>query len=284
MKTVDQMFEIAGGSVPGSEHTKPGRPGWVNNQDAFVWRMSPEVMIGVVCDGCGSSKHSEVGAKIGANIVANCLFHGYESYVKNPELFIRLLELNITGQLRQVASFMREPGKDPRSLIPLVHEYFLFTTLFFFITAEKAVIYAMGDGIFSMNSETRTLGPYPGNQPPYIGYRIADHRYKVYDGPFEFTLMAECETKDLQTILIGTDGLEYFIQNEQTIIPKTKEPLGPLSQFWTDSRYFLNNDMIRRTLAVANHDHVIDGRIRIGPLHDDTTLIVVRKKKERPLL
>src|ERR1700752_4179192 len=55
-------FEIAGGRVAGADHIRAAR----NSHDAFRWTTFSRTLIAVVCDGCGSAPHSEVGATLGA--------------------------------------------------------------------------------------------------------------------------------------------------------------------------------------------------------------------------
>src|SRR5215467_2985954 len=57
-------FEIAGGSVTGRAHVAAGR----NNQDAFCWASDADGLVAVVCDGCSSGPHNEVGAQLGARL------------------------------------------------------------------------------------------------------------------------------------------------------------------------------------------------------------------------
>src|SRR5579885_3047520 len=60
------MFEITSASVLGRDHVAPGK----NNQDAVFAAVNAEgSYAGVVCDGCGSSPHSEVGAQLGARMI-----------------------------------------------------------------------------------------------------------------------------------------------------------------------------------------------------------------------
>ena len=62
-------FEIAAGTVSGRDHRQAGK----NNHDAYVFSSDASGTVAVVCDGCGSGRHSEVGAKIGARLVAGAL-------------------------------------------------------------------------------------------------------------------------------------------------------------------------------------------------------------------
>src|SRR5438093_9977994 len=66
---MNRRFEAAAGSIVGTAHLHAGR----NGQDGFAIHRQGEVTVAVVTDGCGSAPHSEVGAKIGAAIVARCV-------------------------------------------------------------------------------------------------------------------------------------------------------------------------------------------------------------------
>ena len=65
----DRWFEVAGGSVTGTAHGRAGR----NNQDAWAVRSGPEGGVAIVADGCGSGESSEVGARLGAALLAEGL-------------------------------------------------------------------------------------------------------------------------------------------------------------------------------------------------------------------
>src|SRR5262245_49170239 len=64
-----RALEIAVGSVAGRLHRKLGRP----NQDAVCVARTATGAVLVVCDGCGSAPRSEVGAALGARLVAHAL-------------------------------------------------------------------------------------------------------------------------------------------------------------------------------------------------------------------
>lgn len=64
-----RCFEVAGGSVVGTAHGRIGR----NNQDAWAVRAGPEGVVAIVADGCGSGGSSEVGARLGATLLAEGL-------------------------------------------------------------------------------------------------------------------------------------------------------------------------------------------------------------------
>src|SRR5690606_30169774 len=57
------------GSVAGTLHRRADKP----LQDAFCWRRGPRSIVAVLCDGCGSSAHSEVGARLGARLFGEAI-------------------------------------------------------------------------------------------------------------------------------------------------------------------------------------------------------------------
>src|SRR3990167_11200632 len=71
MENISSVFEVAAGSVIGRDHLRP--LGWKNNQDGYAIRSSADSIVAVVTDGCGSETKSEVGAAIGANLVAETI-------------------------------------------------------------------------------------------------------------------------------------------------------------------------------------------------------------------
>jgi hypothetical protein len=79
------MFSLRAGSVTGRDHELSQR----NRQDGWAWKILPlgesEYLIGVVCDGCGSSAHSEVGAKLLAEFLAEYLLATVLGFVVGPE-------------------------------------------------------------------------------------------------------------------------------------------------------------------------------------------------------
>ena len=58
-------WDIAAGSATGTHHTHKGEP----CQDAFDHSRSGEWMVAVVCDGAGSARHSDIGARHAAETI-----------------------------------------------------------------------------------------------------------------------------------------------------------------------------------------------------------------------
>ncbi len=251
-------FEIAGGSVIGRDHARTGK----NNQDAFVWRQTEDFTIAVVADGCGSGRFSEAGAQIGARFFIESL----EKPHLNIEAEIEYARRNLLKELEKLIEKTERRSES-------VKEYFLFTLVGAIITTEYSALFHIGDGIICENGKITELGPYPDNQPPYLAYDLFDQS-KTGFAPQElkFKIHSIVKTSDVQSILIGTDGVADLIR------------AFPLNQFWENDLYFKNPDAVRRRLAIMNRESVkIDwekGEVSKegGLLPDDTTLVVIRRK------
>ena len=145
-------IEAAAGSIVGTAHLHAGR----NGQDGFAIHRAGDITVAVVTDGCGSAPHSEVGAKIGAAIVARCVAGD------------GLNANRVLDELRLIAAIL---GDDlPR----VVSDYLLFTVVGALMTPTETIIFSAGDGLFAINGVERVIGPFPGNAPPYLGYALLD--------------------------------------------------------------------------------------------------------------
>lgn len=262
------MFSIAAGSIVGRDHLLSselliGK----NNQDAYAWATSSEgPIVGVVCDGSGSAPDSEVGAKLAARLLTDRLLH---------TTCLPRARDDLLAHLRVLAHAMSG------SFTENVNRYFLFTILGFIITPDETFIFSAGDGLFSVNGETRQIDPEEGNRPRYLAYRMLQMEDPGLES-VDLEVVYRLPTAEVESLLIGTDGLSDFIAKEHTPLPGSTERLGPLSQFWEEERFFRNRDAIRRRLSLANSQKVtIEEGQRVlhpGLLGDDTTLIVARRE------
>lgn len=80
-----------------------------------------------------------------------------------------------------------------------IHEHLLFTVVAAAVAQETAAVWAIGDGAYAIAARTRTLGPFPDNQPPYLAYDLLD-----------MAQQAHVETIDASgggAIVVSTDGV-----------------------------------------------------------------------------
>jgi len=273
-----ELFEISAGTVVGKLHAMAGK----NNQDAFYAIHTDDFMIGVVSDGCGSEPYSEVGSLIGCRMLAKmisqraALISNDNRISEISPLFWENAEEEILTQIINLS------GKIGHDAIEVVSNFFLFTLVGFIITRRESLFFSLGDGVIIINGEIKILGPFPDNAPPYLAYNLFTLTpIKPESG---IKIQKIVDTDSIESILVGTDGVEHLIKAEGLKIPGRDETVGPISRFWTENCFFENPDMVRRRLTVINRPCVkFDGDSKsiireYGHLPDDTTLIAVRRK------
>jgi Protein phosphatase 2C len=270
--TVQGHFDIAAGSVTGRNHVLAGR----NNQDAYHWVCLPQAVMAVVCDGCGSGKHSEVGAQIGARLMIEAMSRAMQG---PAHAFWYRVRQDVLTQLRCLAKQLG--GNFPST----VQDYLLFTVVGALVTPRRTCCFSLGDGVMVINGDQLLLGPFPDNAPPYLAYELFDvHNGEPSVLSQEFRMQRVLPTTAVQSIVLGTDGLETFLQAANRPIPGKQTTVGLLQQFWQEECYFTNPDAIRRTLALVNREVVQPNweaqRLdrHAGLLPDDTTLVVIRRR------
>lgn len=229
-------YEVAAGSVAGRGHALAGR----NNQDAWHWAARGPWLAAAVCDGCSSAPRSEMGALFGARFAAETLVRRLEAG-GDPAApgFWDEFQGSFLAELRRLAEALGTGS---------LADGLLFTVVGAALGPNGGALFAVGDGVYAWNGETVRLGPFPGNEPPYLAYALGDPRVRLQ--------VHRCGPVD--HLLVGTDGLADF---------------GPLDEFWADDRTYGNPDRVRRRLALA---------ARSGRLHDDATLVVLRRKPTCP--
>lgn len=273
-------WQIAAGTTAGKEHRLTNR----NNQDALAVVSLPNVTVATICDGCGSEQYSEVGARIGAIILTHELATSLNTTLAeaDPEgrHVKRALERATLSLLSQICLLAKNMGA---SFSLQMKNHFLFTVVGTIITPELTTIFSLGDGLFGVNGVIEKLGPFPGNYPPYLGYELV----RGDDQPhFALQINRVIPTEDVQSLIIGSDGVFDLLDNAGRKLPGMNEILGPIDQFWSEDRYFTNPDNLRRRLTLANREmKTVDWANRRvetehGLLNDDTTIVVIRRGEE----
>lgn len=261
-------FDVAAASVQGREHARAGR----NNQDALCVRASEHGLVAVVADGCGSQPCSELGAQLGVRrVVQAALTRLAEGERVDEAGFLPGLREDVLCLLSELRG---ELGRDTLG-------DFLFTVVGAVVTPSHTLVFSAGDGVWSLNGEVHPLGPFPGNAPPYLAYAL------LRGDETPLAERALVPTQDVHALMLGTDGVADLAKLADTRLPEREESVGPLSQYWTDDRYFTNPDALRRRLAMLNRESVradfaAHRLVRTpGLLPDDTTLVVLRRRMGR---
>jgi hypothetical protein len=176
--------------------------------------------------------------------------------------------------LSQLDILAQSLGGDYRKV---VEEYLLFTIIGVVLTPETATFFACGDGVAIINGTEWPLGPYPGNMPPYLAYGLLESELRIDLSEVKLQPFAEFVSEELESFLIGTDGVNDFVKHQDRMMPGLDREVGPLSQFWSDDRYFRGNpDLVSRQLRLVGRDFPHNNPEH-GVLSDDTTIIVGRR-------
>jgi len=282
------ILQLAGGSIPGRDHLGRGEVLLGrNNQDACYWERSRELLVAVVTDGCGSAPYSEVGARLGARLLAKSVELAYRRLSAQAGEEVLVLQDSFWEEVRRdMLSKLRmltlQLARSPEDFPKVLADYFLFALVGALITPSRCVVFSLGDGLWALNGNVQRIGPFPENRPPYLAYGLVSSSFSETPELLKFRIEQSLPTDELQTLLIGTDGVADLLNLGDRNIPGKEEKAGPLSQFWENDLYFRNPDAIRRRLSLLNREvrrlNPQTGRMECesGLLRDDTTLVVIR--------
>ncbi len=264
-----QVFELAAASTIGRDHRLIGR----NNQDAWYHISTDRVTVIVVADGCGEGLYSEVGARLGSRLMVEALFEASEDGGASPELVLEIARQNVVKKIEQLVGFFVGPRGQ------IINEHFLFTLVGCVLTETMSWFFSIGDGYLAVNGTELPLGSFEGNMPPYLSYALVTTA--LAPSLLKGTIHRVLATTDLDSFVLGTDGLQDYVKRKSDPIPGKTELVGSLDQLAKVDRYFLNPDALRRRLSLISRDTFREGRPVPGLLGDDTTLVVGRRKKVR---
>lgn len=271
---MQDIFEFATGSVPGYEHVRAGR----NNQDGFTIIHTERTTVVVVCDGCSSGRYSESGSQFGSRLLArtisdrvNVKLRSGVDFLKSPIVWSNIRD-SALWEMRKWADSLGAVDGDGRVSSSFVNDHLLFTTVCAVITPERSEFASLGDGVVSVNGETKFLGPFDGNAPPYLGYGLVKTSMKEEN--LQFVVHRSMRTSDLDSFMLGSDGIQALHKAGSVPYPGKSKLVGPLSQLWEDDRFFLNQDAGRRHMVLANGG--VGYRLP-GLLDDDATFVSGRR-------
>lgn len=276
-------YEITGGSIIGTSHRQLNK----NNQDAYFINLDKGLTIVLVADGCGSCHFSETGSELGVRLIAKSISTQAKRWMEinidflSQATFWKRVKDDVLAYIRTLSNQMDD------SVSQMVYDYFLFTVIGAVISSTEAVFFSLGDGVIIVNEETYKIGPFENNAPPYLTYGLVETTISnQYPDFLDFKIIKKLPSSELESFLIGTDGVNDLINCANKTLPGKTEIVGHISQFWQEDKYFHNKEAINRKLNLINRDIVtIDWEEKMknpekGHLLDDTTLIVGRKKRK----
>lgn len=265
------LLRMMAGSVPGTDHTRPGFPIWTNNQDGYSFvNVRHEYCVGVVCDGCSGGLHSEVGAKLGSKFITNMVSSEIKQYNDIRPEFWSELKIKTTNYLLNAIDNSRSSYD-----LDTIENFLLFTIVGVAVTPQTTYIFNFGDGYYSINGDFFSCGPFPENKPPYIMYTVTGSPVLSNNPNLSQFQIIPIPTKSINTVSVGSDGVEDLLNKA---VDDTPERL--FLDKMNLSSFYNNPDNLRRHLALMNREHVVKSEfgnttIGIGFLRDDTTIISV---------
>jgi hypothetical protein len=150
-------------AVSGARHLRMAR----NGQDAAATWVGDDAGAIVVCDGCGSGASSEVGARLGAQLVIAAVAARLRRG-EPPRALWGGVRTQVAALIGQLAEAM------PGDRATAIRDHFLFTIVAAAARGDHACVWAIGDGAYATGDQVRVLGPFADNQPPYLAYDLLD--------------------------------------------------------------------------------------------------------------
>lgn len=228
------------GQSVGNDHSRLG----MNCQDGVMLLSSENMVVGVVCDGCGSGAYSEVGARAGAEFavarIVRWLQQGMPIETIPDRLFPEMIGY-LQGQLALV---------DPVDPVSFVIHYLLFTMIGVIIVGDQGLIFASGDGVVVQDDGITIRDE--GNAPRYLGYHLFES--EALDG---IVLPDKFDIYPLETgwrrILIGTDGFDPAVLADVWQVTEDQRGLHQRLHTWQTQQARFRDDV---TLITVERLHL----------------------------
>ncbi|MFN0202919.1 MAG: protein phosphatase 2C domain-containing protein [Bacteroidia bacterium] len=235
-------FQTACASMIGKTH----RQLLYNNQDAYFLFQNEEILVAVVCDGCGSAHHSEVGAQLSAQFVGNyCKKH----FSQQP-FHLEQLQTALEKYWLQLLNNQEEKEE-------FVHSYLLTTIIGIVIQEENTYVFTAGDGIFAINENWWVLNQQ--NRPEYLAMNLIDDAKRAFSS-------YQYRTETIEQFLIATDGLNY-LQDEHRELLLENGTVAKVKNILEEDRLFRHPVELPKYFALLN-DTI---------LYDDTTVVMGKR-------
>jgi hypothetical protein len=233
------MITLRAGQIIGRDHMTRQ----ANLQDSYSVLQTERYSIGILCDGCGEGRRSEVGAALASEYLA-----GQAAALLNeghaPDELPALLHERALGFLRGLLKIAQ-----PVQPVRFIHDHLLFTVVGIIASEQGSLIFAAGDGLVVMDD--RVLQRDEGNKPSYIAYHLLDgcERQPTFDVlplPSDWTRAA-----------IGSDGFEAELLPQVWGLAHPRGLQRKLNAWSNNERRFPDDATLitlERTRTDAGHD------------------------------
>lgn len=272
-------FQFATGSTSGRNHRTA--PNLRNNQDAVLADGTPDLITGILSDGCGELPYSEHGARLTVATLDRLIWAWFASGRPFTDEWFELLYQNLVNQLLKEA---RETFRAP--LEEVLANYMMATAGGVIIGLEETIFFGGGDFLCGVNGQINQWRPEEGNAPLYPAKSLF-----FRDNPAELTKyrfrLHRVPTADIKTALMTTDGGGDWLKalgDPTACFPGTDTPVGTLDQFWGKDSFYtpdrFNPDPLGHWLNRLAQDFRMSGPPHHGGLLDDDTTIFAARRIE----
>lgn len=162
LRVESDHWTLSCGVKAGHYHVRNG----INCHDAAVVSATPELAVGVLCDGCGEGLHSEVGAWSIANFAVNKIKE-LRTFGYGVEDILSVLFNSI---IHFIDSNIQLSCSPPTSsdVAAYIKNYWLATIMGVIASKEHAIIFWCGDGTIVDDNEMTVLNQ--NNAPKYLAH------------------------------------------------------------------------------------------------------------------
>lgn len=215
-----------------------------NRQDFVSVCSLDDRIIGVVCDGCGESQYSEVGASLIGTYVKN-----YFKEIIFPDPFpsfndqdLLSLDLMIENAIEQFINKICENllfNLDRKEKITFIKDFMLSTNLFCFIFDEYIHIGYCGDGIIIIDDNIDVIDQK--SSPHYVAYKnVPKEALETTPTKLSFFKFKTLRQKDITKIVIATDGVKPILDNSliSQLYGNKKRQLQRKFNIWQEQKMF----------------------------------------------
>lgn len=215
-----------------------------NKQDFCKVAHTENIIVGVVCDGCSSGKHSETGSTlIGYYLLQYLLkYCPYENENFEIQAIESFVQEKITKFIGGVLDLMQ---LEDCNRINFVENCFLSTIIFCVIRGDYVYIGHCGDGVYIINRKDKSeiVNIDQDNKPHYIAYHNvpveALHNTDVIKGIY----VQQYKLDDIDSIIIGSDGIEPLLQNNRSeLLHTSKRQLQRKFNVWQSKDKMFTDD------------------------------------------
>jgi Protein phosphatase 2C len=210
-------LEAIAASVSGGRHRAKAK----NSQDAaqavVLTRADGEIhaAIAVVCDGCGSTPHAEVGAHLGVTMWQAAVS---AELLERQDITNREFWLATTARVIQsIVAIADAACGQVQARNKWLASHMLFTSMVAVVHGESVAVWAIGDGIVFLDGKLTELTA-ADNAPIYVTYQLLNDAAVL-----ESATLVTAATNTAGYVAVATDGVAQYpgtlraLVNEQTV-------------------------------------------------------------------